>query len=59
MVRAKLDSIYDAIVNTAPESTAVQELSSINTEPQARNIQVPPITIDLGREDVNYSLQQL
>ena len=55
-VRDKLDSIYDAIRKAAPVSTPVQELPSISTEPPAKNVQVPPIAIEAGSEDVNSSL---
>ena len=56
MVRAKLDSIYDAIVKKAPESVILQELPLIRTDSWARNVQVPLTTIDVEIQDVNSSL---
>ena len=57
--RAQLNYFYDVVMKTTLESVAVQELSSISTEPQSRNVQVPLTTIDAISEDVNSSLQQL
>ena len=34
----------------------MQEVTLINTEPLARNVQVPPTTINAGNEDVNQLL---
>ena len=33
--------------------------SSISTEPRARNVQVPPTTIDVGNEEVHQLLRPL
>ena len=34
----------------------MQEVSSISTEPWTRNVQAPPIAIDVGSEEVNQLL---
>ena len=58
-VRTKLDSLYDVVLKRAPERVTMQGFVSINIEPQVRNVQIPLIAIDAGREDLNTSLQQL
>ena len=58
-VRDKLNSIYDVFYRKALEKYVMQEFPSINTKPQARNIQVPPTAINTGSEEVNLLLWSL
>ena len=58
-VTMNLDSIYDVFLKRAPKSATVKDFTSINTEPQVRNVQIPSTPIDAGREDLNTSLHQL
>ena len=55
-VKPILDSLIDAVLNKELKEATVQQIRSIDTGMQIRNVQIPPHVIDTNNEDLNTSL---
>ena len=58
-VRNKLESIFDIVTKEPSTRTLLQDSPSINTEPWARNVQVPPSVIDASGEEFHQQLHPI
>ena len=59
VVRDRLDSIFGIIFRQTSVQPIMQDISSISTEPRARNMQVPPTAIDARNEEVHQLLRPI